>query len=135
MSLGDSNKHRYVVATQSLTLRGRLRAIPAVPLVHVTRSVMILEPPTDATLRAKALVRLCNPVFVSSVSQSAGRGASIIAISGGSEATCVQFAVFRTTTQGEAERAQGSQSAQYQKEKEQESRFRCRRPQEAHIYR
>ena len=58
-NLGDTNKHRYVVATQSKTLRGLLRAIPAVPLVHFTRSVMILEPPADVTLRSKALV--CAP--------------------------------------------------------------------------
>ena len=54
---GETNKHRYVVATQSQELRQKLRAIPAVPIVHMNRSVMILEPPSDATLRAKALVR------------------------------------------------------------------------------
>ncbi|KAI0762909.1 PIN domain-like protein [Fomes fomentarius] len=53
--IGESNKHRYVVATQSQELRQKLRAIPAVPIVHVNRSVMILEPPSDTTLRAKAL--------------------------------------------------------------------------------
>lgn len=56
--VGDTNKHRYVVATQSQPLRAKLRAIPATPLVHVNRSVMVLEPPSDATLRAKALVGL-----------------------------------------------------------------------------
>ncbi|KAI1797803.1 PIN domain-like protein [Ganoderma leucocontextum] len=50
-----TNKHRYVLATQSPGLRQQLRAIPAVPIVHINRSVMILEPPSDATLRAKAL--------------------------------------------------------------------------------
>ena len=54
---GETNKHRYVLATQSQELRTKLRAIPAVPVVHVNRSVMILEPPSDATLRAKTLVR------------------------------------------------------------------------------
>ncbi|KAI0735249.1 Fcf1-domain-containing protein, partial [Earliella scabrosa] len=53
--IGETNKHRYVVATQSQELRQKLRAIPAVPIVHMNRSVMILEPPSDATLRAKAL--------------------------------------------------------------------------------
>lgn len=53
---GETNKHRYVVATQSQELRQKLRAIPAVPIVHVNRSVMILEPPSGTTLRAKALV-------------------------------------------------------------------------------
>lgn len=55
--VGETNKHRYVLATQSQELRQKLRTIPAVPIVHVNRSVMILEPPSDATLRAKALVR------------------------------------------------------------------------------
>lgn len=54
--VGDKNKHRYVVATQSQPLRVKLRSIPAVPILHMNRSVMILEPPSDTTLRAKALV-------------------------------------------------------------------------------
>ncbi|RPD63019.1 PIN domain-like protein [Lentinus tigrinus ALCF2SS1-6] len=56
--VGETNKHRYVLATQSQELRQKLRAIPAVPIVHMNRSVMILEPPSDTTLRAKALVPL-----------------------------------------------------------------------------
>ncbi|KAJ4001277.1 Fcf1-domain-containing protein [Lentinula boryana] len=54
--VGDSNKHRYVIATQSTPLRIKLRLIPAVPIVHINRSVMILEPPSDTTIRAKALM-------------------------------------------------------------------------------
>ncbi|KAI0824241.1 Fcf1-domain-containing protein, partial [Trametes gibbosa] len=53
--VGETNKHRYVIATQSQDLRQTLRAVPGVPIVHMNRSVMILEPPSDATLRAKAL--------------------------------------------------------------------------------
>ncbi|KAI8995554.1 Fcf1-domain-containing protein, partial [Trametes punicea] len=53
--VGETNKHRYVIATQSHELRQKLRAIPGVPIVHMNRSVMILEPPSDATLRVKAL--------------------------------------------------------------------------------
>ncbi|KAI0053296.1 hypothetical protein FA95DRAFT_1579438 [Auriscalpium vulgare] len=53
--IGDTNKHRYVVATQSQPLRVKLRAVPGVPIVHIERSVMILEPPSDTTVRAKAL--------------------------------------------------------------------------------
>lgn len=56
---GESNKHRYVVATQSHPLRIKLRAISAVPIVHVNRSVMVLEPPSDATIKTKTLVCLC----------------------------------------------------------------------------
>ncbi|KAI9445144.1 Fcf1-domain-containing protein [Lactarius indigo] len=51
--VGDSNTHRYVIATQSHPLRVSLRAVPGVPIVHVNRAVMVLEPASDATLRAK----------------------------------------------------------------------------------
>ena len=60
---GDHNKHRYVVATQSHLLRVHLREIPATPLVHLTRSVMILEPISDATLRAKEMVCASVPTW------------------------------------------------------------------------
>lgn len=53
---GDTNKHRYVVATQSQSLRNGLRIIPAVPVIHINRAVMVLEPPSEATLKAKELV-------------------------------------------------------------------------------
>ncbi|GJE86045.1 PIN domain-like protein [Phanerochaete sordida] len=51
--VGDTNKHRYVVATQSQPLRSKLRKIPAVPVVHINRSVMILEPMSETTAEAK----------------------------------------------------------------------------------
>ncbi|TRM65803.1 Fcf1-domain-containing protein [Schizophyllum amplum] len=51
--VGPTNKHRYAIATQSQPLRVKLRAIPAVPIVHIKRAVMILEPPSDNTLREK----------------------------------------------------------------------------------
>ncbi|KAL0950972.1 hypothetical protein HGRIS_007720 [Hohenbuehelia grisea] len=51
--IGETNKHRYVVATQSHPLRVKLRQIPAVPIVHINRAVMVLEPPSDATKAAK----------------------------------------------------------------------------------
>ncbi|KAK0465397.1 Fcf1-domain-containing protein [Desarmillaria tabescens] len=51
--VGDTNKHRYVIASQSQPLRSKLRSIPAVPLVHINRSVMVLEPPSDTTLASK----------------------------------------------------------------------------------
>jgi U3 small nucleolar RNA-associated protein 23 len=53
---GETNKHRYVIATQSQPLRARLRTIPAVPLLHINRSVMVLEPPSDVTIKAKEAV-------------------------------------------------------------------------------
>lgn len=51
--VGETNKHRYVVASQSTDLRNKLRKIPAVPLVHINRSVMVLEPRSEATIKAK----------------------------------------------------------------------------------
>ncbi|KAI0036703.1 Fcf1-domain-containing protein [Vararia minispora EC-137] len=53
--IGDTNKHRYVIATLSNPLRSSLRSTPGVPVLHLNRTVLILEPPSDATLRAKAL--------------------------------------------------------------------------------
>jgi hypothetical protein len=58
-----------VVATQSHPLRVSLRAVPGVPIVHVNRAVMILEPASDATLRAKDRVCYANyiahdPLFI-----------------------------------------------------------------------
>jgi Fcf1 len=54
---GQTNKHCYVVATQSHPLCIGLRATPGVPIVHVNHSVMILEPASDATLHVKQNVR------------------------------------------------------------------------------
>ncbi|RDB28919.1 rRNA-processing protein utp23 [Hypsizygus marmoreus] len=51
--VGPTNKHRYVIATQSQPLRAKLRGIPAVPIVHVNRTVMVLEPPSDVTIETK----------------------------------------------------------------------------------
>jgi U3 small nucleolar RNA-associated protein 23 len=56
MVAGDTNKHRYVIASQSQPLRAKLRSIPAVPIVHINRSVIILEPPSEATLDSKGSV-------------------------------------------------------------------------------
>ncbi|KAF2271978.1 uncharacterized protein EI97DRAFT_407197 [Westerdykella ornata] len=44
-----TNKHRYVVATQDPKIRAALRKIPGVPLVYVSKSVVILEPMAQAT--------------------------------------------------------------------------------------
>jgi len=44
-----TNKHRYVVATQDPKIRAAMRRIPGVPLIYVSKSVMILEPMASAT--------------------------------------------------------------------------------------
>lgn len=49
------NKHRYIVATQSTKLRRKLRSVPGVPMVFMNRSVMVMEPVSDASRRTAAL--------------------------------------------------------------------------------
>lgn len=48
-----SNKFRYVVASQDLEVRRKMREVVGVPLVYIARSVMILEPMADKTERVK----------------------------------------------------------------------------------
>ncbi|KAK4629500.1 rRNA-processing protein utp23 [Fulvia fulva] len=48
-----NNKNKYVVATQELEIRQKLRAIPGVPLVYINRSVMILEPMASTSEKVK----------------------------------------------------------------------------------
>jgi U3 small nucleolar RNA-associated protein 23 len=48
-----SNKHNYVVASQSQGVRQAMREIKGVPLIYVTRSVMLLEPISSATVQVR----------------------------------------------------------------------------------
>ncbi|KAK4047889.1 hypothetical protein OIO90_006050 [Microbotryomycetes sp. JL221] len=50
---GKDNSNRYIIATQSLDLRKQLRAVAGLPLVYISRSVMLLETPSDQTLAKK----------------------------------------------------------------------------------
>lgn len=50
-NVDGENKFRYVVVTQNAKLRRDLRQIPAVPLIYMNRSVMIMEPMSIATSR------------------------------------------------------------------------------------
>ncbi|KAL3417289.1 hypothetical protein PVAG01_11289 [Phlyctema vagabunda] len=45
-----SNKNRYVVASQELEVRKKMRGVMGVPLVYINRSVMIMEPMASATV-------------------------------------------------------------------------------------
>jgi U3 small nucleolar RNA-associated protein 23 len=47
------NKHRYVVASQSLDVRRMLRGIRGVPLIYIKRSVMVLEPMADESVQIR----------------------------------------------------------------------------------
>lgn len=49
VSINGQNKHRYVVATQDIDIRRSLRRTPGVPLVYTSRSVMVMEPLSDAS--------------------------------------------------------------------------------------
>lgn len=49
VSVNGENKHRYVVATQYKDLRRSLRQTPGVPLIYINRSVMVMEPLSDAS--------------------------------------------------------------------------------------
>lgn len=44
-----SNKHRYVVASNEKEVRSRMRRIPGVPLIYINKSVVLMEPMTNAT--------------------------------------------------------------------------------------
>jgi len=52
--IGDDNRYRYVVATQSYRLRSSLRKVPGVPVVYINpRSVLLLEPPSEITISVR----------------------------------------------------------------------------------
>lgn len=48
-----TNKNRYIIASQSEEVRRHCRGIKGVPLVYVKRSVMVMEPMTEASLGAR----------------------------------------------------------------------------------
>lgn len=56
--IGESNKFNYAVATQDAELRAHLRKIRGVPLLYINKSVLILEPPSHATLEFIKKVKL-----------------------------------------------------------------------------
>ncbi|KAL3231685.1 rRNA-processing protein UTP23 [Nakaseomyces bracarensis] len=51
VNIKGKNKHRYVVACQDVEIRRLLRKVPGVPLLHISRSVMIMEPLSDASAK------------------------------------------------------------------------------------
>lgn len=55
-SIDGENKHRYVIATQHHSLRKALRKVPGIPIVHMNRSVMVMEPISKASLRYSNLL-------------------------------------------------------------------------------
>ncbi|KAI5950759.1 hypothetical protein KGF54_003833 [Candida jiufengensis] len=52
VNINGENKHRYVVSTQDLDLRKRLRSVPGVPLIYMNKSsVMVMEPLSESTAK------------------------------------------------------------------------------------
>ncbi|KAL1412467.1 hypothetical protein Q8F55_000212 [Vanrija albida] len=52
--VGATNKHRYVLALGSPKLMSSLHHVPGLPIVHFNpRGVLVLSPPTQATIRVK----------------------------------------------------------------------------------
>ena len=52
----NNNPNHYIVATQDVQLRKRLRHYPAIPLLYVHYNVMIMEPPGGASKDAARLI-------------------------------------------------------------------------------
>jgi U3 small nucleolar RNA-associated protein 23 len=56
--IGNDNRYRYCVATQSVALRGALRRVPGVPILFEKRGMVLLEPPSDASVGTRKKVSL-----------------------------------------------------------------------------
>lgn len=74
--LGEENKNRYVIATQSLELRKELRKVAGTPIIYIARSVVLLETPSDQTLAKKSAVRFPCPFETLSLGLISKRGPS-----------------------------------------------------------
>lgn len=51
--VGRTNPRRFFVATQEDDLRSFLRSLPGVPLLHLQRTVLLLETPSSASRKVK----------------------------------------------------------------------------------
>lgn len=52
--IGDANKHHYGVCAQQDDLRESLRDVPGVPLLFINRGILLMEAPSEATLKRAA---------------------------------------------------------------------------------
>ena len=46
----ETNRLNYIVATQSTKLRADMRKVPGVPLLFEKRSIILMEPPSEASM-------------------------------------------------------------------------------------
>ncbi|KAF1840575.1 rRNA-processing protein UTP23 [Cucurbitaria berberidis CBS 394.84] len=44
-----TNKHRYVVASNDISVRAHMRSVAGVPLIYITKSVVLMEPMANAS--------------------------------------------------------------------------------------
>ncbi|KAJ1920290.1 hypothetical protein H4219_001403 [Mycoemilia scoparia] len=82
--IGEKNQFNYCVATQDSGTRFKLRQIAGVPILHISRSVLILEPPSDLTVafahnkeREKVIpqkeeIKLLNKIFLNKSKNGTG---------------------------------------------------------------
>jgi U3 small nucleolar RNA-associated protein 23 len=49
--VGESNKHHFGVCAQQDDLRYALREVPGVPLCFINRGILLMEPPSEATIK------------------------------------------------------------------------------------
>jgi U3 small nucleolar RNA-associated protein 23 len=52
--VGPTNKHRYIVASQDQEVRAHMRTIAGLPLVYISKSVMLLEPMNTQTAEQRS---------------------------------------------------------------------------------
>ncbi|KAF2682481.1 hypothetical protein K458DRAFT_342124 [Lentithecium fluviatile CBS 122367] len=52
--VGPTNKHRYIVASQDQEVRKHMRAIAGLPLVYISKSVVLLEPMNTQTAEQRS---------------------------------------------------------------------------------
>ncbi|KAI9021537.1 Fcf1-domain-containing protein [Phycomyces nitens] len=50
--IGPTNQHHYCVASQDKKLRAHLRSVPGVPLLHIKKNLVILEPMSNESKEA-----------------------------------------------------------------------------------
>lgn len=51
VNVNGENKFRYIVATQNDLLRKELQKIPGVPLIFIHRSIMLMDPISETTIK------------------------------------------------------------------------------------
>ncbi|XDV34991.1 hypothetical protein PO909_005048 [Leuciscus waleckii] len=76
--LGETNPHHYFIATQDQELTKALKKIPGVPLLYIILNTMVLDKPSERTLKhveAVQLGEIVNPIVsIRSLKEKEGLG-------------------------------------------------------------